>query len=491
MNLTDLYTIVPPLILVAGAIVTLMADLAVPRENKAITAWLAIVVYILSLVSLGFLWGLGIAGLHGFGGMVILDSYALFLDGLFASIGITTILLTFRYNPERGIVRGEFYPLLLLSTAGMMLMAHAMNLLIVFLAIELLSFPLYILCGIARPRVDSEESSLKYFLLGAFASGFLVYGIALIYGATGTIQLTELAQKVSSGTLPSSLLLYAGIGLILVGLSFKVAAVPFHMWTPDVYEGAPTTVTGFMATATKAAGFAAVVRVFLFGLAPLLATWQPAIVTLSALTMIVGNVVALSQTNLKRMLAYSSIAHAGYVLIGVAAGNPLGATGILFYLVSYAVTTLAAFAVMTVMGTSAGEDQSIDAYAGLARRKPWLAIVMALAMFSLTGVPPTAGFAGKYFLFQAAVASGLTWLAVLGVLTSVISAYFYLRVVVVMFMREPDTKPVPLSVTDGARSIAITFSALATLLLGIIPSPLLGIVGQAVSALTGSGHLPG
>ena len=486
MNVNDIYTILPPLVLVAGAVVLLLIDLAVPRERKSVTAWLGIIVLALSAATLPLLWG---QNLIGFNNMVAVDGYALFIDGLVASIAVVTVLLTLRYNADRGIMRGEFYPLLLFSASGMMLMAHAVNLLVVFVAIELLSIPLYILCGIARPRLESEESSMKYFLLGAFASGFLVYGIALIYGATGTTQLAEIAGKITSGV-NDLLLLYAGVGLILVGLGFKVAAVPFHMWTPDVYEGAPTTVTAFMATATKAAGFAAVLRVFLFGLAPALATWQPVIAVIAMLTMIVGNVVALAQTNLKRMLAYSSIAHAGYVLIGVAAGNELGTTGVLFYLASYAVTTLAAFAVMTVMGTPSGEDQSLDAYAGLIRRRPWLALVMALAMFSLTGVPPTAGFAGKYFLFQAAMGSGLVWLAIVGVLTSVISAYFYLRVVVTMFMREPGAEAQPLSGTNTARGIAIFATAAATLVFGVLPTPLLNVVTEAVKAIANAGRLP-
>jgi NADH-quinone oxidoreductase subunit N len=486
MNSNDIYTILPPLVLVAGALVLLLVDLVVPRENKSVTAWLSVVVLALSMLTLPLLWG---QNQIGFSNLVAVDGYALFLDGLIATISILTVLLTLRYNADRGIMRGEFYPLLLFSASGMMLMAHAVNLLIVFVAIELLSIPLYILCGIARPRVESEESSMKYFLLGAFASGFLVYGIALVYGATGSTQLSEIARKITGGV-SDLLLLFVGIGLILVGLGFKVAAVPFHMWTPDVYEGAPTTVTAFMATATKAAGFAAVLRVFLFGLAPLLSTWQPVVAVIAALTMIVGNVVALTQTNLKRMLAYSSIAHAGYVLIGVAAGNELGTSAVLFYLATYAVTALAAFAVMTIMGTTAGEDQSLDAYAGLIQRRPGLALVMALAMFSLTGVPPTAGFAGKYFLFQAAVASGLVWLALIGVLTSVISAYFYLRVVVTMFMREPGADAQPLSATNIARGVAILVTAVATLALGVFPAPVLNLVSQAVKALASTGRLP-
>jgi NADH-quinone oxidoreductase subunit N len=487
MNPNDILTILPPLVLVAGSLVLLLVDLAVPRDRKAVTAWLAVAVFAAALVALAALWG---QNAIGFSNMTALDGYALFLDGLIACIGIITVLLTLRYNQERHIMRGEFYPLLILSATGMMLMAHAVNLIVVFLAIELLSIPLYILCGIARPNPASEESAMKYFLLGAFASGFLVYGIALIYGATGTTQLAEIAQRITANQVQGSILLFAGVGLVLVGLGFKVAAVPFHMWTPDVYEGAPTTVTAFMATATKAAGFAAVLRVFMLGLAPMLATWQPVIAALAALTMIVGNVVALSQTNLKRMLAYSSIAHAGYVLMGVAAGNELGSSSVLFYLASYAFTTLAAFAVMTVMGTEAGENQTLDAYAGLIRRRPLLALVMALAMFSLTGVPPTAGFAGKLFLFQAAISSGLVWLAIVGVLTSAVSAYFYLRVVVTMFMREPVADTPALSAASAPRSVAIFLSAAATLVFGVLPAPLLELVSQAIRPIVSSLHLP-
>lgn len=479
MNLNDILTVLPPSILILGGIVLLMVDLAIPRERKSITAWLAIAVFVVVIGTLPMLSG---QSLVGFTNMTSLDGYALFFDGLFAFIGVIIVLLTLRYNQDRGIMRGEFFPLLMFSASGMMLIGHSVNLLMVFIGVELLSIPLYILCGIARPRADSEESAMKYFLLGAFATGFLVYGIALIYGGTGTTQLTEIARKISAGEVSDTLLLFAGAALVLVGLGFKIAAAPFHMWTPDVYEGAPTTVTAFMATATKAAGFAALLRVFMFGLAPLIPSWQPIIAAISALTMIVGNVLALSQTNMKRMLAYSSIAHAGYLLMGVASGNAAGATGVLFYLATYAVTTLAAFAAMSSLSNKADEDQSIDAYAGLFRRSPLTALVLTVSMLSLTGVPPTAGFVGKYFLFTAAVGSNLVWLAIIAVVTSVISAYFYLRIIVTMFMREPAAEPRPLSLADTGRKIALAVTVAATLLFGILPSPLLQLVNTAVTA---------
>jgi NADH-quinone oxidoreductase subunit N len=476
MSLTDLNSVLPILVLIVGGIALLLIDLAIPRSNKVLTAYIAIVTMLVALVAVPSVDG----NISGFSGMVTSDGYARFLDALLLVIGILTTLLTLRYNEARGIMRGEFFPLTLFALSGMMLMGHATNLLTVFIAVELLSIPLYILCGFARPSLNSEESAMKYFLLGAFASGFLVYGIALIYGATGTTSLAAIADAITKGHATPGLLL-AGTALVLVGLGFKVAAAPFHMWTPDVYEGAPTTVTAFMATATKAAGFAAVVRVFLFGLAPIITTWQPIIAILAALTMILGNFVALSQTNLKRMLAYSSIAHAGYLLVGVAAGGADGVTGVLFYLASYAMTSLAGFAVMTVMANEAGEDQRIEAYAGLFRRKPMLAIVMALCMFSLMGIPPTAGFVGKYFLFRAAVGANLYWLAVLGILTSVVSAVYYLRIIITMFMREPGTNAI--EETNLPRNFAMGIAAIATLLLGILPTPILNLLGAGVMGL--------
>ena len=470
MTWNDLIAVLPPLFLIVGGIVILMADLFVPPGRKAITGWASFAPFALALLAVFALWGQ--TG-TGFNGMASLDGYALFLDAIFAGAGIVTLAFALRYNESRGIQRGEFYPLLLFAASGMMLMGHATNLLIVFIVLELLSIPLYILCGIARRAVESQESALKYFLLGAFASGFVAYGIALVYGAAGTFDLNAIARIVAAGQYTDAIVLYAGAGLILAGLGFKVAAVPFHMWAPDVYEGAPTSVTGFMAVATKAAGFAAVARVFLFGMGDLIALWQPVVAVLSALTMIVGNVAALAQTNLKRMLAYSSIAHAGYALVGIAAGGQTGASSVLFYLAAYAATTLAAFTVMTVMSGPEGEDQSINSYTGLIQRRPLLAVTMAVAMLSLTGIPPLAGFAGKYFLFESAIRAGLVWLAVIGALTSVISAGYYLRVVVVMFMREPGAQTPALSATGPARTIAIVGTSLLTIIIGILPAPLL------------------
>ncbi|PJF47976.1 MAG: NADH-quinone oxidoreductase subunit N [Chloroflexi bacterium] len=482
MPANDLIAVLPFLIVAVGGIALLLIDLALPAEQKSVTAWLS--AGTLGVAGLAALLLMGVAPFDAFQAMVRADGYAFFLDALIAAIGFLAVLMALRYNEARGIMRGEFYALMLFSIGGMMLMGHAVNLLMVFVAVELLSIPLYTLCGIARPRLESEESAMKYFLMGAFASGFLVYGIALVYGAAGTTSLPALSAILSAeGARPAydPALLFAGAALILVGLGFKVAAAPFHMWTPDVYEGAPTTVTAFMATATKAAGFAAVLRVFMFGFQPLLPEWQPIVALIAALTMIVGNVAALAQHNVKRMLAYSSIAHAGYALAGVAAGSEAGAASVLFYLAAYAFTTLAAFAVMTAMGSGAEENQTFDAYAGLGRSRPALGIGMAVAMFSLIGIPPTAGFVGKYFLFGAAVAAGLTWLAVIGVLTSVVSSYFYLRLVMTMFMREPQAEGEPIP-PHAPRSLAAAISVAAVFIFGLLPAPLLGMITAGVQS---------
>ena len=461
---SDWLSILPVLIPSGWAMILLLVDLFVSKERSSLIGWLSLIGIVSTLIALVVFGGQNVSG---FNGMVV-------LDGMSASIGavgliatLLTVWVSLNYLRDRGIERGEYYALLLFSTSGILLMAQATNLIVVFLGLELLSIPLYVLAGFARPQLDSEEAAIKYFLLGAFATGFLVYGIALVYGATGTTDIVRLAEAARTGR--NAALLLVGAGLIIVGLGFKVAAVPFHMWTPDVYEGAPTPVAGFMSVGAKAAGFAALLRVFLFGLGPVRLDWLPVIASLSALTMILGNVVALAQTNLKRMLAYSSIAHAGYMLMGVATGSRAGLAAVLFYLLAYAFTNLGAFAVLVVMARRESEDQTFHQYAGLMRKHPWLAAAMSLFMLSLTGIPPTGGFFGKYYVFLAAVNANLGWLAIIGVVTSVISAFFYLRVIVDMTMREPE-RPVPGRIYPALiTTLAVT--VLGTLVLGVWPEP--------------------
>ena len=479
ISTNDLLSILPLLILSGWGMVLILVDLVVPKERSALIGWLSMAGIVGALIAEAALWGLD---LSGFGGMVVLDGMSAFIGSVGLLAALLTVWVSLNYIRDRGIERGEYYALLLFSTSGILLMAQAANLIVVFLGLELLSIPLYILAGFARPQVESEEAAIKYFLLGAFATGFLVYGIALVYGATGTTDIARLAEVAQTGR--NATLLLVGAGLLIVGLGFKVAAVPFHMWTPDVYEGAPTPITGFMSVGAKAAGFAALLRVFLLGLHAVQADWIPVLAILSALTMILGNVVALAQTNLKRMLAYSSIAHAGYMLMGVASGNPSGLAAVMFYLLAYTFTNIGAFAVLAAFARREGEDQTFTQYAGLGRKHPWLAVAMALFMLSLTGIPPTGGFFGKYYLFLAAIEGGLGWLAIVGVLTSVISAFFYLRVIVDMTMREPERETPSRIYPALTTTLAVT--ALGTLVLGVWPGPWLQLAQAGLKMLTGN-----
>jgi NADH-quinone oxidoreductase subunit N len=479
MTLSDLNTILPLLVLVVWTSLLLLVDLFIPRGRKGWTALLA-------AVGLALAMGLTLAQAgdqaSGFGGMVRLDGFSSFLGVLFLGTGLLSVALAYGYLKRMGLERGEFYTLLMFSVCGMLLMAHAADLIVIFLALELLSIPLYVLAAFARPRADSEEAGLKYFLLGAFATGFVVYGITLVYGATGTTSLATIVERLSLAPAAlSPVLLTIGAALILVGFSFKVAAVPFHMWTPDVYQGAPTPVTAFMAVGAKAAGFAALMRIFVLAFPSLGADLTPVLWALAALTMLVGNIIAIAQTNIKRMLAYSSIAHAGYILMAlVAFGNPAVAgdavASALFYLVAYAVTSFGAWSVVMAIEKPDARGLEINDFAGLGRRKPLLAAAMTVFMLSFTGMPPTLGLVGKFFLFRTAIEGGFIWLAVIGVLTSLISAYYYLRVVVTMYMRAGDGEVE----TEPWLSFTTTITAVATVVLQFLPAALFALAAGVV-----------
>jgi NADH-quinone oxidoreductase subunit N len=379
--------------------------------------------------------------------------------------------------------RGEYYTLMLFSISGMMLMAQASDLIVVFLALELLSIPLYVLAAFDRPRVESEEAGLKYFLLGAFATGFVVYGTVLVYGATGTTSLNGIVTFLGANENPG-LLLTIGAALILVGLGFKIAAVPFHMWTPDVYQGAPTSVTAFMAAGAKIAGFAALLRVFATAFPSISADMTGVLWAISALTMTLGNLTAISQTNIKRMLAYSSIAHAGYILMAfVPYGNPevssVSVAAGLFYLVSYAITNFGTWGVVIALEKAEGRGLEIKDYAGLGRKYPLLAAAMTVFMLSLIGLPPTLGLVGKFYLFRAVMAGGFTGLAIIGVLTSLISAYYYLRVVVTMYMQEGD----PETTRESFLDLTTAFAAIVTVVISFVPQALFAWASSAVLKL--------
>ena len=480
MSLADLLSLLPVIVLVAWALLLLVVDLWVPKGRKGITALLAAFGLAISL-------GLTLAQAGqsdlAFRNMVILDGFAVYLNVLFLASGLVVIGLSHDYIKRMNLEKGEYYPLMLFSISGMMLLTQAYNLIVVFLAIEFLSTPLYVLAGLARERQESEESALKYFLLGTFSSAFVLYGVALIFGATGTTGMDGIVASVQAGSANSALLL-GGAALMLIGFGFKVAAVPFHEWAPDVYQGAPSPVSGFMAVTVKAAGFAALLRVFLTAFPSIAADLAPVGWGIAALTMVVGNVLAIAQTNLKRLLAYSSIAHAGYLLMafvaygnGVLAGQAVAA--MLFYLVAYGLTTFGAWAVVISVEQAEYRGLELDDYAGLGTRYPWLGIAMLVFMLSLTGIPLTMGFWGKFFLFRTTVEAGYTGLALIGLLSSLISAFYYLRVVVVMFMRpgEPRVR------RDSWLSLVAVGAALAVVLLSVLPNQLLRIAADAVLRL--------
>ena len=479
MNQLDFSTILPYTILTAWACVLLLVDLFIPKGRKGITALLA-------ALGLGLTLGFTLMQIGkeqvGFNNMVVLDGFSTFVNALLLVSGLLGVALAYGYVKRMGIERGEYYTLLLFSVTGMMLMAQATDLIMVFLALELLSIPLYVLAAFALPKTESEEAGMKYFLLGAFSTGFVVYGIALIFGATGSTSLAAIVAAASSTS--SGLLLTIGAALLLIGFGFKVAAVPFHMWTPDVYQGAPTSVTAFMSSGAKIAGFAALLRVFATAFPSIATDMTGVLWVLSALTMVVGNVIAISQTDLKRMLAYSSIAHAGYILMAfVPYGQPgVVATSVaagLFYLVSYAVTNFGAWAVVISLETKAGKGLTLDDYSGLAKKHPALAAAMTVFILSLIGFPPTLGMVGKFYLFRAVLSGGFTGLAIIGVVTSLISAFYYLRVVVNMYMREGD----PATERETWLDLSTGATALLTIGLSLAPGFLFAWASAAILKL--------
>jgi NADH-quinone oxidoreductase subunit N len=477
MTALDFQALLPLTVFTAWTTLLILADLFIPAGRKGWTALLAALGMSVSLALAAAQAGQEIVA---FNGMVAVDGFAVFLNVLFLGSGLVGIALSYDYLRRMGIDRSEYYILLSFSIAGMMLMAVAADLIVVFLALELLSIPLYVLAGFARPRLDSEEAALKYFLLGAFAGGFVVYGVALVFGATGATGFAAILAAIQGGQ-ANAALLSAGAALVLIGLGFKVAAVPFHMWTPDVYQGAPTAVTAFMSVGAKAAGFAALLRVFIVAFPSLGETLLPVFWSLAALTMILGNFAAIAQSNIKRMLAYSSIAHAGYILMAaVSFGNrdvaPDAAGSALFYLFAYALTSFGAWAVVMSLEKAEQQGLSLEDYAGLGRKYPALAAAMAVFMLSFAGVPPTLGFVGKFYLFRTALQGGQTGLAIIGVLTSLVSAYYYLRVIVMMYMRAGE----PQARSERWLNLTVGATALATVALSLFAAPLFRWASQAV-----------
>jgi NADH-quinone oxidoreductase subunit N len=456
----NLRIIAPALIVALTAIVVLLGELFTSSAQKRWLGYTSLLGLVIAGGAAVSMWGVNTSA---FRNMVVADNFGLFLTlTVLVGAALSILLAMDRF------AQGEYYVLVLFSVTGMILMATATDFIVMFLALELLSIPLYLLAAFNRENTKSLEAGLKYFLLGAFSSAFFLYGVALIYGATGSTNLAKIAQ---AG--PSDLLLI-GAGLVLVGFAFKVALVPFHWWTPDVYEGAPTTVTAFMSVAVKAAAFGAFFRAFLVALPALSADWRVVLAVISVLTMTLGNVAALMQPNIKRMLAYSSIAHAGYILIALVAMGKDGASSALFYLLAYTVTNLGAFGVVIALSDKDKERLDIKDFGGVARSQPFLAVLMTIFMLSLAGFPPFGGFVGKFLIFGAAVQTGWTWLAIIGVLNSLISAYFYLRPVVAMYMNDP-AEGWSASRVSSLVMLALVIAVIAVVALGIFPSPAIAL----------------
>ncbi len=457
--------LMPELIIILTFILVVIFDLFNSLQ-KTFTAWITIVGCAIALyVSIDMLQ-IGTEGTE-FSNMIQVDKYSLFFNVIFLVSTILVVLISMNYLGRQDKRQGEYYLLILLATLGMMLMASGNELIVVFLGLELMSLSLYVLAGYFQRSMASSEAGMKYLLLGAFASGFFLYGIALIYGGAGTTSIPQIASALTVDA--KSPLLLSGMFLLVVGFGFKVALVPFHQWAPDVYEGAPTSIAAFISAGPKAAGFAAFLRIFMDALQNLQSEWIILITILAALTMTVGNLVAIAQRNIKRMLAYSSIAHAGYVLVALAAANKDGISSAMFYLFVYCVMNIGAFGAVILARTEDGESLMISDYAGLGFKKPLLALFMTIMLLSLAGFPPTAGFVGKFYIFRSAVESGQIWLVIIGAINTAISAFYYLRVVVAMYMREPEVE-LDFLAYPRLLIVALTLAAIGVVLIGILPS---------------------
>jgi NADH-quinone oxidoreductase subunit N len=477
---SDFYYILPELVLTAGALMLLVADVVLPRGSRLL-AWVAIAVLAATAVSL---LPFRTTQVEVAQGLIAVDGFAFLFKMIFIIAAILTVLMSQRYLEIEGASPGEYYFLILCSTLGMMIMAGGIDLITAFVGLETMAVSFYILVGFIKPNQRSNEAAVKYFLLGAFSLGILLYGMSLLYGLSGTTNLRAMAGVFASQERDLRLIL--AVVLIVAGMGFKIAAVPFHMWAPDVYEGAPTPVTAFLSVGSKAASFAMLLRICLEGLPAMNSDWRLLFEALAIVTMTAGNIAALTQSNLKRMLAYSSIAHAGYILIGVVTGTPRGIAAMLIYLVVYAFMQLGAFAVIVMMRRRDIVGDELKDLSGLYLRQPFVAFAMLIFMLSLGGIPPTAGFMGKFWLFSAAIDAGYVWLAVIGVLNSAVSLYYYVRVVVFMYLKKETTGSEP--TTTPALGLALTATVVATLVLGVYPR-LLFEVAEASARTLGAGGI--
>ncbi len=482
--INDLVTLLPELILAALVLVLITVDLFLSRANK----WLLTPLTVAGLVVAGaaciVVWDINETVYAGF---YVVDDLSVFLKAATIVVGILSALFAPAYLAQRRIPLGEFSMILVSALIGMCVLASSSDLVTLFLGLELMTMPSYLLTGLHKTDRYSNEGGLKYFLLGSFASAILLFGVAWVYGLTGTTNIAEIAAALE-GQMSGALLV--SIGFLMVGATFKIAAVPFHYWTPDAYQGAPTPITGFLSVGPKLGAFALLIRVFAEALEPIRADWLAIFLVLTVLTMTVGNVVALTQVNVKRMLAYSSIAHTGYIMAGLAAfaasdDATIAAQGIesvLFYVLGYGVMNIAAFAVVGMLQRDTNRYGGLASFAGLAGRAPWRAAAMAVLMLSLTGIPPTVGFFAKLYVLIATVDAGLWWLAVAVALNAALAAFYYLRVVVYMYMRDPESDPAPMD-TSPFGSIGLAISIAGVLLLGIFPGAVLEIIEVSAASL--------
>ncbi|MBF0515833.1 MAG: NADH-quinone oxidoreductase subunit N [Nitrospirae bacterium] len=473
--LQQLRPLMPELALSMLGLVLLLVEAFVKRKD--IVAALAFLGAFAAIFSLKF-----VSFGPSFNGMFISDGYSIFFKLIFFVNLILSILMSVRYLKTEESFHGEYYCLLVFSTIGMMVMASAGNLITLFLGLELMALSTYVLAGFLRHDGNSTEAAVKYFLTGGFSTALLLYGIALVYGATGSMDLRQIAVYMSEHDINGNPMAVIALVLMASAFAFKIAAVPFHMWAPDVYEGAPTPVTSFMSIGPKAAGFAVLGRVFLYAFCTLHVQWETIFIVLSVLTMSVGSVMALVQTNIKRMLAYSSIAHAGYVLVGLIAGAPEGISASMNYLLIYTFMNIGAFSVILLLNTKEFKALQISDLSGLGRAHPLVGVAMLICMFSLTGIPPMAGFIGKFYVFMAAVRSGYLWLTIVAVMFSVVSAFFYLRIVMYMYMKEPQ-RPQMVLVPSNALSVSLAVSVVFVLLIGVMPERFLEFAKAAVEKI--------
>jgi NADH-quinone oxidoreductase subunit N len=483
--LNDLFTLLPELIMTVLVLVVITADLFLPRPSKWLLAPLTIFGLILAGIGCVLVWGTNDTVFAGF---YRVDDLSVFLKVATVGIGILTILFAPSYLRQRRLPLGEFHVLLLFSLIGMFVLASSSDLITLFLGLELMVMPGYLLTGFAKTDRYSNEGGLKYFLLGSFASAILLFGISWTYGLTGTTRIDEIASALAGVDLSPALLV--ALGMLTVGATFKVAAVPFHYWTPDSYQGAPTPNTGYLSVGPKLGAFALLIRVFAEALGPIRADWLAVMAILAVLTMTGGNIVALVQSNVKRILAYSAIAHSGYILAGLAAFAAAGSAAvqeesiasILFYLAGYSIMNVAAFAVVGMLQRDRSRYGGLASFAGLASRAPGRAAAMAILLLSLTGIPPTVGFFAKWYVLLATVDAGLTWLAVLIVLNAALAAFYYLRVIVYMYMREPEAEPAPID-TSGLGTLGLTLSVIGVVILGIFPGVILDVLQTSARSL--------